>query len=71
MGEDEEADAEDAADLRTEVLEVDIGEVFYLELDAGGDHDLVWVLVDVQDTETLLELLDLLLGRSGSALEHG
>ena len=60
MREDEEANAEDAVDLSTEVLEVDLREVFDLELDARRHEELLHVFVDVEHAEALLDGVDLL-----------
>jgi hypothetical protein len=59
MREDEKIDAEHPVDPRTQVLEVNIRKIFYLELHASRNEDLLRVLVDVQHAETLLEVLHL------------
>lgn len=60
MREDEETNAEYAVDLSTEVLEVNLCEIFDLELDAGRYEELLHVFVDVEHAETLLDGVDLL-----------
>ena len=59
MREDEKIDAEHPVDPRTQVLEINIRKIFYLELHARRNEDLLRVLVDVQHPETLLEVLHL------------
>jgi len=59
MREDEKIDAEHSVDPRTQVLEINIRKIFYLELHASRNEDLLRVLVDVQHPETLLEVLHL------------
>jgi hypothetical protein len=56
---DEEADAEDAIDLRTQVLEVHFGDVLNLKLHARRDEYLLGA--QVQHAIALLKLLDLFL----------
>jgi hypothetical protein len=68
MGKDQETYAQHAVDLRVQVLEVHICEIFNLELHAGGNDDLLGVVVDVQDAKTLLQLLNLGLFIAGIGL---
>lgn len=60
MRKNKEADTEYAIDLRTEILEVDIGEVFYFELHARWHEELLHVTVYVEHAEALLDAVDLL-----------
>lgn len=60
MRKNEEADTEYSVDLCTEILEVDIREVFYLELHARRNEDLLHVSVYVEHAEALFYAVDLL-----------
>lgn len=59
MREDEKIDAEHPADPRTQILEINIRKIFYLELHASRNEDLLRVPIYVQHPETLLEVLHL------------
>ena len=61
MSKNEKTYAEHPVDLRTQVLEVDLCEVFYFELDAWWHEYLLGMFVEGEDPEALLEGLDLLL----------
>lgn len=69
VGEDEETDAEHSVDLCAQILEIDICEIVYLELDAGGHYDLLRLFVQVQNAEALLNLL--YLGLTGLGCRFG
>lgn len=60
MRKNEEANTEYSVNLCTKILEVDIREVFYLELHARRDEDLLHVSIYIEHTEALFYAVDLL-----------
>lgn len=60
MRKNEEADTEYTVDLCTEILKVNLCEVFYLELHARRNKDLLHVSVSVEHAEAFLDTVDLL-----------